>query len=52
MLSTEKMTANHNSKFLVNCINNNSSFRLKHPGVPDGSDSSDGTLYPLTENQT
>jgi len=34
------------------CISNNSSFRLKHPGVPDGSDGSDRTSYPLTENQT
>jgi hypothetical protein len=25
------------------CISNNSSFRLKHPGVPDGSDGSGGT---------
>jgi len=33
-------------------ISNNSSFGLKHPGVPDGSDGSDGTSYPLTENQT
>ena len=33
-------------------ISNNSSFRLKHPGVPDGSDGSDGTSYPLTENET
>jgi hypothetical protein len=33
-------------------ICNNSSFRLKHPGVPDGSDGSGGTWYPLTENQT
>jgi hypothetical protein len=31
-------------------ISNNRSFRLKHPGVPDGSDGSDGTSYPLTEN--
>ena len=31
-------------------ISNNPSFRLKHPGVPDGSDGSDGTSYPLTEN--
>jgi hypothetical protein len=30
-------------------ISNNPCFRLKHPGVPDGSDGSDGTLYPLTE---
>ena len=30
-------------------IRNNSSFRQKHTGVLDGSDSSDGTLYPLME---
>jgi len=33
-------------------ISNNSSFRQKHPGVTDGSDGSDGTSYPLTENYT
>jgi hypothetical protein len=33
-------------------ISNNSSFRQKHPGVPGGSDGSDETLYPLTENVT
>jgi len=33
-------------------ISNNSSFCQKHPGVPDGSDGSDGTSYPLTENYT
>ena len=33
-------------------ISNNPSFRLKHPGVPDSSDGSGGTSYPLTENQT
>jgi len=33
-------------------ISNNSSFRQKHPGVLDGSDGSDGTSYPLTENYT
>ena len=33
-------------------ISNNSSFRQKHPGVPDGSDGSDGASYPLTENYT
>jgi hypothetical protein len=33
-------------------ISNNSSFRLKHPCVPDGSDGSGRTLYPLTGNQT
>jgi len=30
-------------------ISNDPSFRQKHPGVPDGSDGSDGTSYPLTE---
>jgi len=29
-------------------ISNDPSFRQKHPGVPDGSDGSDGTWYPLT----
>jgi hypothetical protein len=33
-------------------ISNNPSFRLKHPGVPDGYDGSDGTSHPLTENYT
>jgi hypothetical protein len=33
-------------------ISNNSSFRLKHPGVSDGSDGSDGTSYHLSENYT
>ena len=33
-------------------ISNNPSFRQKHLGVPDGSDGSDGTLYPLMENYT
>jgi hypothetical protein len=33
-------------------ISNNPSFRLQHPGVPDGSDGSGRTSYPLTENQT
>jgi len=37
---------------LFSSISNNSSFRQKHPGVPDSSDGSDGTSYPLTENQT
>ena len=35
-----------------NCVSNNPSFQLKHPGVQDGSDGSDGTSYPLTENYT
>jgi len=33
-------------------ISNNTSFREKHRGVPDGSDGSDGTSFPLTENYT
>jgi len=33
-------------------ISNDASFRLNHLGVPDGSDGSDGTLYPLMENYT
>jgi len=33
-------------------ISNNASFHLKHPGVPDSSDGSDGTSYPLMENYT
>jgi len=33
-------------------ISNDPSFRQKHPGVPDSSDGSDGTSYPLTENYT
>ena len=33
-------------------ISNDPNFRLKHPGVPDGSDGSDGTSYALTENYT
>jgi hypothetical protein len=36
----------------ANIISNNPSFRLKHLDVPDGSDGSDGTSYPLTENYT
>jgi len=33
-------------------ISNNASFRLKPPGVPDGSDGSDGTSDPLPEYST
>jgi len=40
------------SAFLISAISNNPSFRLKHPGVPDCSDGSGGTSYPLTENRT
>jgi len=56
----------HLIKYLVGCqwcrivfilllrdnISNNSCFRQKHPGVPDCSDGSDRTSYPLTENYT
>jgi hypothetical protein len=38
--------------FWCNAISNNPGFRLNHSGVPDSSDGSDGTLYPLTENYT
>ena len=38
--------------YIATHISNNSSFRQKHPGVPDGSDGSDGTSHPLTENYT
>jgi len=33
-------------------ISNDPNFRLKHLGVPDGSDGSDGTSYALTEKYT
>jgi len=42
----------YNHKPHITNISNNSSFRQKHQGVPDGSDSSDWTSYPLTENYT
>jgi len=38
--------------YLAGFISNNSSFGQKHLGVPDSSDGSDGTSYPLTENYT
>ena len=34
------------------CISNDPNFRLKHLGVPDGSDGSEGTSYALTEKYT
>ena len=34
------------------CISNDPTFGLKHPGVPDGADGSDGTSYDLIENFT
>jgi len=33
-------------------ISNDPSFSQKHPGVPDGSDGSQGTSWPLTEDYT
>jgi hypothetical protein len=33
-------------------ISNNLGLGQKHPGVPDGSDGSDGTSHPLMENET
>ena len=38
----------HNLSKMI--ISNDHSFHQKHPGVPAGSDSSDGIAYPLTEN--
>jgi len=46
----DTFTKDSNLFFVVACISNNCSFRQKHPGVPDGSDGSDRTSYPLTEN--
>jgi len=40
------------SILLNTTISNDPNFRLKHPGVPDSSDGSDGTSYALTENYT
>ena len=48
----ENALAQFESILQSSCISKNSSFRLKHTGVPNGSDGSGGTLYPLTENQT
>jgi hypothetical protein len=48
---TQRISARHVKMILANShITNNPGFRLKHPGVPDGSDGSDRTSYPLTEN--
>jgi hypothetical protein len=43
-------TATHRHAVYVDYISNKPSFRLKHLGVPNGSDGSDGTSYHLTEN--
>jgi hypothetical protein len=37
---------------IVSPISNKPSFLQEHPGVSDCPDSSDGTSYTLTENQT
>ena len=37
---------------MLSHISNYSNVRQKHPGVPDGSEGSDGTSYQLTENYT
>ena len=50
--SYQQRVHKHTLETVKRHISNNPSFRLKHPGVPDGSDGSGGTLYPLTENQT
>ena len=36
----------------IETISNDASFRQKHPGVPDGSDGSDRTSYPLMQDFT
>jgi len=43
---------NASADIATTSISNDPSFRQKLPGVPDGSDGSDGTSYPLTENYT
>ena len=40
------------SEWILGCISNDPSFHQKHPGDLDGSDGSDGSSYPLTENHT
>jgi hypothetical protein len=46
--------SNHNdiSTYAESFISKNAIFRLEHPGVLDGSDGLDGTLYLLRENYT
>jgi hypothetical protein len=39
-------------KYKSDVISNNPSFRLKHTRVPDSSDRSDETWYPLMANYT
>jgi len=40
------------ASFTTSFISNDPNFRLKHPGVPEGSDGIVGTSYTLTENCT
>jgi hypothetical protein len=49
---TPRLWLNKVGDTLGGSISNNSSLRQKHQGVPDGSDGSDCTSYPLTENYT
>jgi len=48
----ETVTTRHISQCQLMKISNDPNFRLKHLGVPHGSDGSDGTSYALTENYT
>jgi hypothetical protein len=41
-----------NYMIILSFISNNTSFRQKHPAVPDDSDTTDAISYPLTENDT
>jgi len=52
--ATDSVIINFHSlpPLLLPFISNNSSFCQKCPGVPDGSDGSEGTSYPLTVNYT
>jgi len=50
VVAGQLVSLNHHHQHHRHHISNNSSFRQKHPGVQDGSDGSDRTSYPLTEN--
>ena len=52
MQEQEHMRNVEKARLTTTNIRNNSSVHQKHPGVPDGSDGSEGTSYPLTENFT
>ena len=45
-------SSNHSRAVWESQIRNKLSFRLEHRAVPEGSDGSDRTPYPLTENYT